>query len=58
MMSRYGFVSQLRPTANARSGLVYALRRAEKLGGFFGLYCSTASAHYSIKEKNQDKEIQ
>ena len=45
MMRRSGFGSQLRPTANARSGLVYVFHRAEKeLGGSFGSYSSTASA--------------
>ena len=45
MMRRSGFGWQLWPTANARSGLVYVLHRAEKkLGGFFGSYSSTASA--------------
>ena len=34
MMRRSGFGSQLRPTANARSGLLYVFHRAEKkLGG-------------------------
>ena len=45
MMRRSGFGSQLRPTANARSGLVCVFHRAEKtLGGSFGSYSSTASA--------------
>ena len=30
MMRRSGFMSQLRPTANARSWLVYVFHRAEK----------------------------
>ena len=45
MIRRSGFGSQLRPTANARSGLVYVFHRAEKkLGGSCGSYSSTASA--------------
>ena len=45
MIRRSGFGSQLRPTANARAGLVYVFHRAEKkLGGSFGSYSSTASA--------------
>ena len=45
MMRRSGFGWKLRPTANARSGLVYMFHRAEKkLGGSFGPFSSTASA--------------
>ena len=45
MMRPSGFGSQLRPTANARSVLVYVFHRAEKkIGGSFGSYSSTASA--------------
>ena len=45
MTRRSDFGSQLRPTANAKSGLVYVFHRAEKkLGGHFGSYSSTASA--------------
>ena len=45
MIRRSGFGSQLRPTANARSGLVYVFHRAEKkLWGSFGSYSSTASS--------------
>ena len=45
MMHLSAFGSQLRPTANARSGLVYVFHRAEKkIGGSFESYSSTASA--------------
>ena len=45
MMRRSGFGSQLRPTANARSVVVYVSHRAEKKPGVsFGSYSSTASA--------------
>ena len=45
MVRPSGFGSQLRPTANARSGLVYLFHRAEKkIGGSFGSYSGTASA--------------
>ena len=45
MARRSGFGSQLRLTANVRSGLVYVFHRAEKkLGGSFGSYSSTDSA--------------
>ena len=44
-MRRSGFGSQLRPTANAKSGLMYVFHRAEKkLGSSFGSDSSTASA--------------
>ena len=43
MTRRSGFGSQQRPTANARSGLVYVFHCAEKkLGCSFGSYSSTA----------------
>ena len=43
-MRRSGFGSQLRPTANARSRLVYVFHRAEKkLRGSFGSYSSNDS---------------
>ena len=48
MTRRSDFGSQLRSTANARSGLVYVFHRAEKkLGGSFGSYSSAASALYA-----------
>ena len=44
MIRLSGVGSQQRPTANARSGLVYVFHRAEKKPGrSFGSYSSTAS---------------